>query len=169
MVREILSNSSSNAILIYSLIQGTKLMRHFNEMTVGLLVVALMSLASLALAEDNRVTSIEYANGDVYTVKSNENVFVSKNDNLWTYSVQSKSLKFEKQWPTRLSNEVIAPPNTNPVGQHEWCKAHELFAYGYTFDDQLFMRSCDTNNDSKYGCGDSQFDESDDGDACPNG
>lgn len=124
-------------------------------------------LVSAAVAQENRVVTIEYENGDVYTVKQSENVFVSGQQHLWSYHPYDKSVTFKKQWPTTKVDVVTPPPNENPAGSHEWCKAHEPFKYGFTFDDQLWVRVCDTNNDYKYGCGDTQFDASEDGKACP--
>ena len=37
---------------------------------------------------------------------------------------------------------------------------------GLTFGMIAWQRSCDTNNDGKYGCGDTQFDESSEGGVC---
>ena len=49
-------------------------------------------------------------------------------------------------------------------GSHEWCLA--FAPCGILTDEVVFQRFCDTNGDGKYGCGDSQFDDSDDGDVC---
>ena len=141
-------------------------MKNFNEMFVGLFIVVLASLATLAVAEENRVTTIEYENGDIYTVPENENVFVSTQDNLFSYHPSQKAVQFKKQWPTTKVDRPVPTPNPNPVGSHEWCKAHVPYETGYSFSDQTWERHCDTNDDRKYGCGDEKFDASDDSDVC---
>lgn len=141
-------------------------MKNLNEMFVALLFVVLASLATLAVAEENRVTTIEYENGDVYTVPENENVFVSTQDNLFSYHPYQKAVQFKKQWPTDKVDKPIPTPNPNPAGSHEWCKAHVLYETGYSFSDQHWERHCDTNDDREYGCGDETFDASDEGASC---
>lgn len=141
-------------------------MTKLNEMFVGLLVVALASFASFAVAEENRVTTIEYENGDVYTVAENENVFVSKKENLFIYQPYKKEIQFLRTWPTTKVDKPIPTPNPNPVGSHSWCKAHVPFATGYSFSDQAWQKYCDTNNDGEYGCGDTTFDASEDSASC---
>lgn len=129
-------------------------------------ILFFMFASILAVAEENRVVSIEYENGDVYTVPENENVFISSQDNLFTYHSYSKSVQFKKQWPTDKVDRPIATPNLNPMGSHEWCKAHIPYETGYSFSDQAWERHCDTNNDREYGCGDETFDASSEGDVC---
>jgi len=140
--------------------------KNLNEMFVALLVVVVASFASFAVAEENRVTTIEYENGDVYTVPENENVFVSTKDNLFIYKPYQKAVHFVKVWPTDKVDKPVQPPNPNPAGSHSWCKAHVPFATGYSFSDQTWQRYCDTNNDGEYGCGDTQFDDSEDSASC---
>ena len=125
-----------------------------------------MFASALAIAEENRVTTIEYENGDIYTVPENENVFVSTQDNLFSYHPYQKAVQFKKQWPTDKVDKPVPTPNPNPAGSHEWCKAHVPYETGYSFSDQTWERHCDTNDDRKYGCGDEKFDASDDSDVC---
>lgn len=125
-----------------------------------------MFASALAIAEENRVTTIEYENGDIYTVPENENVFVSTQDNLFSYHPYQKAVQFKKQWPTTKVDRPVPTPNPNPVGSHEWCKAHVPYETGYSFSDQAWERHCDTNDDREYGCGDKPFDESAEGDVC---
>jgi len=61
---------------------------------------------------------------------------------------------------------VVVTPNDAPVGSHEWCKAFEPWANGLTFDQVSFNYACDTDGDGDYGCGDAQFDASEDGGVC---
>lgn len=127
-------------------------------------MLLLAAFTSLAAAH-----TITYDNGDVYTVAEDEYVFVSKQPNLWSYHPYSKSVQFKKQWPTEKVDRPEPTPNPNPIGSHEWCKAHVPFEYGYSFGDQAWQRACDTNKDGSYGCGDDTFDASDDASVCPAG
>jgi hypothetical protein len=127
---------------------------------IGLMV----ALPMLAIAH-----TITYDNGEIYTVADDEYIFVSKQPNLWSYHPYSKSVQFKKQWPTEKVDQPEPTPNPNPVGGHEWCKTHVPFEYGFSFSDQLWVRACDKNNDGSYGCGDEQFDASDDAAVCPAG
>ena len=126
------------------------------------LALALVTLGATA-------HTITYDNGDVYTVAEDEYVFVSKQPNLWSYHPYSKTVQFKKQWPTEKVDRPEPTPNPNPVGSHEWCRTHVPFEFGYSFSDQAWQRACDTNNDNVYGCGDTTFDASSDGAACPAG
>lgn len=134
------------------------------------LITLLLAFSVVAQAESEKeVETITYKDGDVYTVGDNEQVFVSTQQNLWSYHPYSKSVQFKKQWPTEKVDRPEPTPNPNQMGTHEWCKAHVPFELGYTFSDQYWQRGCDTNNDNKYGCGDEKYDASDDGPACPAG
>jgi len=112
-------------------------------------------------------TTITYDNGEVLTLSENEKVFVTTESNLWMYRPYPKSVQFKKLFPTTRIDRQEPTPNANPLGGHEWCVAHVPFELGYTFSDQLFGRACDTNKDQVYGCGDEQFDASDDAVVCP--
>ena len=113
--------------------------------------------------------TITYDNGDVYTVAEDEFIFISKQPNLWTYHPYSKSVQFKKQWPTEKVDRPEPTPNPNPIGSHEWCKAHVPFEYGYSFADQAWQRACDKNGDDEYGCGDETYDASEDAASCSAG
>ena len=138
------------------------------------LFIALCALPLIAIA--NNVDTITYDNGDVYTVADDENVFVSKSDNLWLQQVYPKTTQFKKQWPTTKVDQPEPTPNPNPIGTKDWCEAHDLHANGYTFDDQIWYRDCDTNNDGQYNqcdwyepTGESTFEEAAWQDLCNDG
>ena len=126
------------------------------------LLTALCAFPMIAFAH-----TITYDNGEVYTVADDEYVFVSKQPNLWSYHPYQKTVQFKKIWPTDKVDQPILTPNPNPAGSHEWCKAHVLNEYGFSFADQMFTRYCDSNDDGVYGCGDEQWDASDDAVVCP--
>lgn len=112
-------------------------------------------------------TTITYDNGEVLTLSEDEKVFVTTEQNLWIYRPYPKTVQYKKLWPTTRVDRQPPTPNPNPAGSHQWCVDHVPFELGYTFADQLFGRVCDTNNDQVYGCGDNQFDASDDAAVCP--
>jgi len=112
-------------------------------------LLAALSITAFA-AEEKRVESIVYSDGDVYTVKENDHVFIVGYDNLYLQQVYPKSTQFLKQWPTARVDRPEAPVNPNPIGTQEWCAAHIPFANGFTFSDQAWQRECDTNRDGEY-------------------
>jgi hypothetical protein len=120
---------------------------------------------SMALAE----TFITYDDGNVYTLKEDESVYVSKKDLFTQSRPLSGDVNFIKQDPfteVDYQEPVVVDPIDAPLGSHDWCLAFEPWANGLTFDQVSFNWSCDTNGDNKYGCGDTQFDESEEGDVC---
>ena len=60
-------------------------------------LLAALSITAFA-AEEKRVESIVYSDGDVYTVKENDHVFIVGYDNLYLQQVYPKSTQFLKQW-----------------------------------------------------------------------
>jgi len=121
------------------------------ETKMKYLVTLLLVFSVVAHAESEKpVDTITYKDGDVYTVGENEQVFLSTQQNLWSYHPYSKSVAFKKQWPTEQVDRPVPTPNPNPVGSREWCEAHVPYENGYTFADQAWERACDTNNDREY-------------------
>jgi hypothetical protein len=112
-------------------------------------------------------TTITYDSGEVLTLSENEKVFVTTENNLFMYKPYPKSVQFKKLWPTTRIDRAIPTANPNPAGGHDWCVAHVPYELGFTFSDQLFERACDSNKDGVYGCGDLQFDASEDASVCP--
>ena len=114
-------------------------------------------------------TYITYDDGGVYTLDENESVYVADRDVFIKRSKASGDVTFEKQDPfTEVDYQEPVDPVTpvTQLGSHEWCLAFEPWVNGLTFDQVVFNNYCDTNGDSKYGCGDAQFDDSDDGEVC---
>jgi len=131
-----------------------------------LILSALCLTATAASAE----TFITYDDGGVYTLGENESVYVAYRDVFIKRTPASGDVNFEKQDPfTQRDYEapvVVVTPNDAPVGSHEWCKAFEPWANGLTFDQVSFNYACGTDGDGDYGCGDAQFDASEDGGVC---
>ena len=130
-------------------------------------VFALFSLSSHA-------HTITYDNGDVYTVKDNEYVFVATQQELWRKQSlnNGRTIQYKKVTPVEKVDYVPVDDGTTDdmtVGSHEWCKAYIPWSEGFTFNMQAWMRYCDTDNNNSYGCGDKTCDSSDDASVCPAG
>ena len=95
-------------------------------------------------------TVILYDDGSQYTVEDNEHIFISNYQKLYYQQRYSRGdVLFHLTLPnTKRDVEYIENPN--PVGSHEWCESHDLHANGYTFEDQVWYKSCDSNNDGVY-------------------
>ena len=142
--------------------------------------ITAITLTSLLAAPVAAQTYITYPDGSMYTVPEESSVVVTdrkvfsltKTEKKFTFSEADPNALRDGEEPTEEPVDEVEPPK--PVepeppkeGSHEWCKEHQLFATGFSFEDQTFVRVCDTNNDYKYGCGDEQFDNSEDGEVCP--
>lgn len=136
-------------------------MKYMNEMFIALLLV--VGFTAFVKAD----TVINYDDGSTYTVPAGEKVYVT-----------GQKLFKKKQWANGGVNFSVVHPNVArdfvpsvtdglQVGGHTWCKAYVPWSEGLSFDMITWQRSCDTNDDNMYGCGDEKFDASDDGDVCP--
>ena len=112
-------------------------------------------------------TVINYDDGSTLTLTEGEKIHVTKGQlyQQKTYS-NGKTIQF-KLFPETARRDYVPTPTDNmQVGSHEWCKAYVPWAEGLTFNMIAWQRACDTDNDGKYGCGDTQFDQSEDGGVC---
>ena len=130
-------------------------------------IATALCLTATAASAD---TFITYDDGGVYTLADDESVYVADRDVFIKRTPASGDVNFIKQDPfTERDYEapvVVVTPDNAPVGSHEWCLAFEPWANGLTFDQVAFNYQCDTNNNGVYGCGDAQFDASEDGGVC---
>ena len=130
------------------------------------LTIAALALLSAPVAAD---TFITYDDGGVYTLGEGESVYVADRDVFIKRTPASGDVNFVKQDPfTDVDyQEPVVPynPDNAPVGSHQWCLDYDYDGV-VTFDSIAFIQSCDTNRDNKYGCGDAQFDASEDGGVC---
>ena len=113
-------------------------------------------------------TVINYDDGSTYTLENNQEIYISTpNSALFKRQLMSnKDTFFRVQKPWTKRDYVSQPTDDFAVGSHEWCKGYVPWSEGLTFDMISWQRACDTNNDGKYGCGDSKFDNSDDAGVC---
>ena len=113
-------------------------------------------------------TVINYDDGSTYTLEKNQEIYISTpNSALFKRQLMgNKDTFFRVQKPWTKRDYVPQPADDFAVGSHEWCKAYIPWSEGLTFDMISWQRSCDTNNDGKYGCGDEGFDNSDDAGVC---
>lgn len=141
-------------------------------------ILLIFAMTSFAEVEKKAVETITYKDGDVYTVGDNENVFVEQQENLYLYQPYQKTIQFKKMWPSKKVDKpepVVNNSGAQP-GSQEWCEAHDLHANGYTWDDQIWYRNCDTNDDNVYNIcdwyeptGAATFEEGQWEDVCNNG
>ena len=140
-------------------------MKSVNEMFIGLGLAVFFSLVAMSAYGD---TVINYDDGSTYTLKNNEVIYVAptqrKHYTIQTYNQGDVFFRQQAPWANR--DYVPEPTDNASVGSHQWCKAYVPWSEGLTFDMIAWQRSCDTNNDGKYGCGDTQFDESSEGGVC---
>ncbi len=124
----------------------------------------LLMFAPLAAAD----TYITYDDGGVYTLAEDESVYVADRDVFIKRTPASGDVNFVKQDPftERDYEEPVVLTPTAQIGSHEWCLDFEPWASGLTFDQVSWNYACDTNGNNVYGCGDAQFDASEDGDVC---
>ena len=113
-------------------------------------------------------TVVNYDDGSTYTLKDNQEVYIStSNSVLFKRKIMSnKDTFFTAQQPWESRDYVPTPVDDMQPGSHLWCKTYVPWSEGLTFDMVMWQRACDTDNDGKYGCGDSQFDDSEDSGVC---
>jgi len=113
-------------------------------------------------------TVINYDDGSTYTLSENQEIYISTpSSSLFKRQLmKNKDTFFRVQKPWTKRDYVEQPQDPFVVGSHQWCKTYVPWSEGLTFDMITWQRFCDTDNDGKYGCGDSQFDNSEDAGVC---
>ena len=126
-------------------------------------LLVLLAIVSAGVAAE---TVINYDDGSTYTLTEGQEIYISKGTLFKRRIMNNKDTFFTAQdaWTTR--DYVPEPTDTMDPGSHGWCKVYAPWSEGLTFDMILWQRACDTDNDGKYGCGDTQFDASADGGVC---
>lgn len=142
-------------------------MKSVNEMFLGLALTLFFSLVALSAYGE---TVINYDDGSTYTLGPNEEIYISTPySTLFKRQLMgNKDTFFHAQKPWSVRDHVPQETDNFSAGSHEWCKVYVPWSEGLTFDMITWQRGCDTNNDGKYGCGDAQFDSSDDAGVCTN-
>jgi hypothetical protein len=140
-------------------------MKPLNEMFIGLALTVFLTMVSLSAYGD---TVINYDDGSTYTLAEQEKIYITRGKLFTQKNYSNGNVHFTLQKEHTKRDYVPDEDGTDDwaVGSHEWCKAYVPWHEGLTFDMISWQRSCDTNRDGKYGCGDKQFDESADGAYC---
>jgi len=131
-------------------------------------LLSLLALVPLCVAAE---TVINYDDGSTLTLEADEQIMVTKGK-LYQQRIYNsgRTVQF-KEFPATTRRDYVPIDNGTDddmaIGSHEWCKAFVPWSEGLTFTQVTWQRTCDTNNDNKYGCGDDGYDQSDDGAACP--
>lgn len=105
-------------------------------------------LAAVALLFSSFVfgqTVIYYEDGSVYTLKPNENVFVSTVGKMYRkQAYKNGNVHFKHLLPNEEVDYEAQPYDGIEKGSEEWCEAYAPYLYvnGYTFDDQTYERAC---------------------------
>ena len=112
-------------------------------------------------------TVINYDDGSTLTLAEGEKIHVTKGKlyQQKTYS-NGQTIQFKLFPETARRDYVPTPVDNMQPGSHEWCKTYIPWSEGLTFGMITWQRACDTNDDYKYGCGDTQFDQSEDSGVC---
>ena len=113
-------------------------------------------------------TVINYDDGSTYTLTDRQEIYISTpTSSLFKRQLmKNKDTFFRVQKPWTARDYVPQPQDPFAVGSHDWCKTYVPWSEGLTFDMISWQRACDTDNDGKYGCGDNQFDNSEDAGVC---
>lgn len=123
-------------------------------------------IAALAAAPALADTVITYDDGS--TLTTNDSVYVT-NEKVYTKVEYARGdVILELQTPT-TDRDYVAPPApivSQYPGDHTWCLAYTPTGT-ITWDEVTFQSACDSDGNGSYGCGDVQFENSEDGDVCP--
>jgi len=90
-------------------------------------------------------TVIYYEDGTTYTVQPNEKVYVETASKMYRKkNYKNGNVYFTHTTPSDKVDYEPEPYDGLSPGSPEWCEAYApyLYANGYTFDDQLYIRSC---------------------------
>ena len=109
---------------------------------------ALFFVSPFALSQ----TVINFDDGSTYTLEDGQEIYITtSNSALFKRQLmKNKDTFFRVQKPWSKRDYVPSPTDGIVKGSHEWCLAYEPWSEGFTFDMQLWKRSCDTNGDNKY-------------------
>lgn len=124
-------------------------MKNVNEMFVGFILVALISLFSLnATAE----IYIDYPDGTTYTVKEDEYVYVTPADLYIKNAYQDGGVYFKRMYASTKRDPAYTPftSTESPLGSHNWCRDYVPWSEGLTFAMVSWQRYCDSNSDGVY-------------------
>jgi hypothetical protein len=95
-------------------------------------------------------TVIYYEDGSVYTVQPNEKVYVEVASKLYTKkSYKNGNEFFAHKKPNEKVDYEEQLYEGMKEGSPEWCEAYApyLYANGYTFEDQIYIRYCTEDGD----------------------
>ena len=106
---------------------------------------AMLFFVSLFAMSASAQTVIYYEDGTTYTLQPNEKVYVETAKKMY----RKKSYKNGNEYFTHTTpnEKVDYEPEAHEgmeAGSEEWCEAYApyLYANGYTFDDQIYLRAC---------------------------
>lgn len=130
-----------------------------------LTLIALMPLTVLG------ATVINYDDGSTLTLAGDDKIHVTKGK-LYQQRIWSNggTIQF-KEFPETARRDYVEIDNgtddSMQMGSHEWCKAFVPWSEGLSFTQIAWQRSCDSDNNGVYGCGDELWAASDEANVCP--
>jgi len=110
-------------------------MKNYINRLVGLLVLTL----AIPLSAQ---TVINYEDGSTYTLEEGEKIFITSG-NLFGLTESEGSFSFGKRAPhAERDFTETETADDYPVGSEEWCELYVPWSEGYTFNMQLYIRTC---------------------------
>ncbi len=113
------------------------------ELIMRLLLLSLFLVVMPLCAQ----TVIYYEDGSVYTVQPNEKIYIETASKLYTKKGYSNGNEyFTAKTPSDKVDYEEEPYDGMVKGSAEWCEAYAPYLHvnGYTFDDQIYIRYCNS-------------------------
>ena len=101
---------------------------------------ALFFVSPFALSQ----TVISFDDGSTYTLEDNQEIYISNEGrSLFKRQImKNKDTFFRVQQPWDKRDYIADETDSMEPGSEEWCEAYVPYQNGYTFDDQIWQRSC---------------------------
>ena len=130
-----------------------------------LTLIALMPLTVLG------ATVINYDDGSTLTLAEDEKIHITKGK-LYRQTIYNNGRTYQfKEFPEATQRDYVEVDNgtddSMQMGSHEWCKAFVPWSEGLSFTHVAWQRTCDSDNNGTYGCGDDTWAASDEANVCP--
>jgi hypothetical protein len=103
-------------------------------------LLALLLVSPFAVSQ----TVINFDDGSTYTLEDGQEIYITtSNSALFKRQLmKNKDTFFRVQKPWSKRDYVAQPTDGMEPGSEEWCEVYVPYQNGYTFDDQIWQRSC---------------------------
>lgn len=102
------------------------------------LLASLVLFSSFALSQ----TVVNYPDGSTYTLENDEYAVVANHNVYAKTTYKTGGVHFKPLKPNKKRDHVPAEIDDMEPGSDEWCEVYVPFENGYTFDDQMWQRAC---------------------------